>query len=223
MNVVELMGVGKRIEEGGEARWILENIDLSAERGELVLIMGPSGSGKTSLLTLMAGFIRPSAGRVALFGADLSGMDDASLQALRARRIGFVFQNFLLIDSFTGYQNAELPLRFAGHGRREAERIARESFANLGIQALGERRASGMSHGERQRVALARALCGGPQLVLADEPTANLRSDQGMLVIETLHAYVRERGATAIVATHDARLEALADRCVCLKDGRLAG
>ena len=223
MHAVALEGVGKMVEEGGERRWILSGIDMAVGKGELVLLLGPSGSGKTSLLTLIAGLTRPSAGSVALFGSDLAGMDDASLQALRAKRIGFIFQNFLLIDSFTGYQNAELSLRFAGRTRAVAERKARETFAGLGIEALGGRKASLMSHGERQRVAVARALSARPELVLADEPTASLESGQGARVIETVHAYVRERGATAIVATHDERLVALADRCLHLKDGRLSG
>lgn len=222
MGTVELAGLGKMIMEGTEERWILKGIDAVIEKGELALLLGPSGSGKTSLLTVIAGLVEPSEGRVWVFGRRLSDLRDAELQAMRARRIGFIFQNFLLIDSFSGYQNAEISLRFAGLGRAEAERTARRIFAALGIAALGPRQASGMSHGERQKVAVARALAASPELILADEPTASIESGQGARVIETIHAYVRERGATAIVASHDARLAALSDRTLELRDGRLS-
>jgi putative ABC transport system ATP-binding protein len=223
MGTVELERLGKRIREGTEERWILKGIDAVVEKGELALVLGPSGSGKTSLLTVIAGLVEPSEGRVSVFGRSLSGLRDRELQAMRARRIGFIFQNFLLIDSFSGYQNAEISLGFAGFRRAEAEQTARRLFADLGIAALGPRRASGMSHGERQRVAVARALAASPELILADEPTASLESGQGAEVVETIRAYVKERGATAIVASHDARLAALADRTLELRDGRLGG
>ena len=222
MGTVELAGLGKMVKEGTEERWILKGIDAVIEKGELALLLGPSGSGKTSLLTVVAGLVEPSEGRVSVFGRRLSDLRDRELQAMRARRIGFIFQNFLLIDSFSGYQNTEISLRFAGVGRAEAERTARKTFSDLGIAALGPRKASGMSHGERQRVAVARALAASPELILADEPTASLESSQGAKVIETIHAYVRESGATAIVSTHDGRLVALSDRALELRDGRLA-
>ncbi|MGA2615605.1 MAG: ATP-binding cassette domain-containing protein [Spirochaetia bacterium] len=221
MGTVELAVVGKMIREGTEERWILKGIDAVIEKGELALLLGPSGSGKTTLLTLIAGLVEPSEGWVCVFGRRLSDLRDRELQAMRACRIGFIFQNFLLIDSFSGWQNAEISLRFAGFGRAEAERTARKTFAALGITELGPRKASDMSHGERQRVAVARALAASPQLVLADEPTASLESGQGAKVIETIHAYVRESGATAIVASHDGRLAALSDRTLELRDGRL--
>ena len=223
MGTVELEGLGKRIREGTEERWILKDISAVIQKGELALLLGPSGSGKTSLLTIIAGLVEPSEGRVSVFDRSLSGLRDRELQAMRARRIGFIFQNFLLIDSFSGRQNAEIVLRFAGFRRAEAESTARKLFADLGITALGPRRASGMSHGERQRVAVARALAASPELILADEPTASLESGQGAKVVETIRAYVKERGATAIVASHDARLAALADRILELRDGRLIG
>ena len=222
MVTVELAGLGKMVKEGTEERWILKGIDAVIEKGELALLLGPSGSGKTSLLTVVAGLVEPSEGRVSVFGRRLSDLRDRELQAMRACKIGFIFQNFLLIDSFSGYQNAEISLRFAGFGRAEAERTARKTFSDLGIAALGPRKASGMSHGERQRVAVARALAASPELILADEPTASLESSQGAKVIETIHAYVRESGATAIVSTHDGRLVALSDRALELRDGRLA-
>jgi putative ABC transport system ATP-binding protein len=222
MPIVELERAGKMVAEGGEERWILKGVDASVGKGELVLLLGPSGSGKTTLLTLIAGFIRPTEGRISVFGSDLASLDDAALQAMRAGKIGFIFQNFLLIDSFTGYQNAEMSLRFAGLGRAAAERTARETFERLGIGELGGRKASGMSHGERQRVAVARALSVGPELVLADEPTASLERGQGAKVIETVHAYVRETRATAIIASHDERLVPLADRVLSLRDGLLS-
>jgi len=222
MGTVELAGLGKMVKEGTEERWILKGIDAVIEKGELALLLGPSGSGKTSLLTVVAGLVEPSEGRGSVFGRRLSDLRDRELQAMRACRIGFIFQNFLLIDSFSGYQNAEISLRFAGFERAEAARTARKTFSDLGIAALGPRKASGMSHGERQRVAVARALAASPELILADEPTASLESSQGAKVIETIHAYVRESGATAIVSTHDGRLVALSDRALELRDGRLA-
>jgi len=221
VETVELAAVGKMIREGSEERWILRSVETAIETGELVLLLGPSGSGKTSLLTIIAGLVQPSEGEVRIFGRRLSGLHDRELQSMRAHRIGFIFQNFLLIDSFTGYQNAEMSLRFAGLGSADAERTARRTFAHLGIEALGPRKACKMSHGERQRVAVARALGTLPELILADEPTGSLDTGQGAQVIETIHAYVRERGATAIVASHDGRLAALSDRTLELKDGHL--
>jgi putative ABC transport system ATP-binding protein len=221
MGTVELAAVGKMIREGTEERWILKGIDAVIEKGELALVLGPSGSGKTSLLTIIAGFVQPSEGDVWIFGRRLSDLHDQDLQSMRACRVGFIFQNFLLIDCFSGWQNAQMSLRFAGFGRADARRRAKEIFADLGISALGPRKASVMSHGERQRVAVARALAASPELILADEPTGSLEREQGAKVIGTIHAYVKERGATAIVASHDGRLAALSDRTLELKDGHL--
>ncbi|NWJ42028.1 MAG: ATP-binding cassette domain-containing protein [Geothrix sp.] len=222
MAVVELAGVSRQFGEGEGRRLVLDRVDFQAEAGEIVLVLGPSGSGKTTLLTTLAGLTPPSSGQVRLFGRDLGGLHPDELQTLRARNIGFIFQNFLLIESLTGRENAELALRFAGWKAGPAAQRSREVFLSLGIPHLGECRAATMSHGEKQRVAAARAFGPSPGLILADEPTASLEFHQGQEVIRMLHEYIREGGRTAIVTSHDTRLAELADRVLSLQEGRLS-
>ncbi len=222
MAAVELAGVSRHFGEGDRTRLVLDGVDFQAGEGEIVLILGPSGSGKTTLLTTLAGLTRPSSGVVHLFGKDLTQMPPDELQTLRARNIGFIFQNFLLIESMSGYENAELALRFAGWKARSAALRSREVFLELGIPHLGECRVATMSHGEKQRVAAARAFGPSPALILADEPTASLEYHQGQEVIRMLHDYIRAGGRTAIVTSHDTRLAELADRVFAIHDGRLS-
>ena len=220
--VVDVRGVSKRFgADGGGAptTTALRAVTMRADAGEMVLLAGPSGSGKTTLLTVMAGLVAPSEGSVSLFGRALSDHGPGDLQRLRATRMGFVFQTFLLLDGLTALENVALVLGFSGSSRADARRRAQECLAEQGVERLARRHPATMSPGERQRVALARALANEPALVLCDEPTASLESAEGMLVIEALRRYARERDGCVVVASHDLRLARAADRVLRLRDG----
>jgi putative ABC transport system ATP-binding protein len=211
-----------RIFGRGAARSIaLEGIDLTIERGEFVAVAGPSGSGKTSLLNLIGGLDLPTSGTVSIAGCELGRLSDAERAALRLTRIGFVFQNFNLVPVLSAAENVELPLVFRRLPRRERAERVHAALERVGLLPHRDRRPPELSGGEQQRVAVARALAGDPELVLADEPTANLDHETGAAVIELMHELNRERQATLLYATHDPELIRLADRVIRLRDGRL--
>jgi len=199
----------------------VRDVTLQAHAGEIILLLGPSGSGKTTLLTLLAGLSRPTSGRVLLFGKDIESYASRELQQVRARRIGFIFQTFLLIDSLTALENIEIVLRFNGKGRGERRRRARELLLEFGIGHLERKFPQTMSQGEKQRVAIARAIGNDASLILADEPTGSLETRQGFGVIELLRRLAKDQGRCVIVASHDLRLREFADRIVRLEDGCL--
>jgi putative ABC transport system ATP-binding protein len=221
--VVRLTSASKAYGASGRETKALRAVSLEVHRGELLLLMGPSGSGKTTLLTIVAGLRRPTAGNVELFGRSVGDYSPRDLQRLRASQIGFVFQTFHLIDSLTVLENVELVMRFARVDLRQARRRARRFLRTLGVGHLEGARPSALSHGERQRVAIARALANGAELILADEPTANLSSAQGLEVVRLLHDHAKASGRCVIVASHDGRIARYADRVLHLEDGRLTG
>jgi putative ABC transport system ATP-binding protein len=218
---VRLIGVCKWFEKEGTGRPVLNEVSFCAEAGRLHLLLGPSGSGKTTLLTMMAGLQRPTAGHVVLFGRPLAEYSPNALQQLRARSIGFVFQDFQLIDSLAVHQNIALVLKFAGHSNVQARRRAGDLLEQFGIGHLRKRWPASLSQGEKQRVAVARAVANRPGLVIADEPTASLESTQGLGVIHLLRDYARLWGQCVIVASHDLRLADYADTVQRLDDGNL--
>lgn len=219
--VVWLDGVEKVFSSNANRTTAVQHVNLEATTGELLVCLGPSGSGKTTLLTLIAGLLRPTAGIVSLFGRRMESYSTRELQELRARRMGFVFQTFHLIDALTALENVMLVLQFAGETNRGARDRARAILARLHIEHLAQKYPPHLSQGEKQRVAVARALVNEPDLVLADEPTASLESKQGFEVIDLLHAYAAERHKCVIVASHDVRLEEFADVVVRLSDGQI--
>ena len=221
--VLELSGAGKTYIAAGRGTVGVTGVSLRAFGGSLVLLLGPSGSGKTTLLTLMAGLVAPSSGSVMIGGERLDARSMAGVQDLRARNIGVVFQSFNLIDALTALENVALVIRFAGAGRRDALRRGMAVLADVGIGHLAAQPASELSQGEKQRVAIARAVANRPKLLLADEPTASLDSSHGLEVIEILRRYSRQACASVIVATHDERLTAYADRILRLRDGSVSG
>jgi putative ABC transport system ATP-binding protein len=220
--VVRLQSVSKIYGAPGRETNALRAVSLEAHSGELLLLMGPSGSGKTTLLTIIAGLQRPTAGTVELFDRRVGAHSQRDLQRLRATRIGFVFQAFHLIDSLTVGDNVALVMRFAGVSRHRARRRVRDLLGSLGVGHLEEARPSTLSQGERQRVAIARALANGADLVLADEPTANLPSAQGLEVVRLLHEQAKTFDRCVIVVSHDERITRYADTVLYLEDGRLA-
>ena len=220
-HVVCLEKVTKIFNGSGHPTTAVREVSLQARRGEMVLLLGPSGSGKTTLLTLLAGLTRPTSGSLSLFGRSVEAYSAAELQALRAARIGFVFQTFLLIDSLTAAENIEIVLRF--NGKRRADRAAktRTLLGELGIGYLAGRFPRSMSQGEKQRVAIARAVANDAELLIADEPTGSLETRQAVDIITLLHGQARTRNATVIVASHDLRLKEFADRTLRLQDGMM--
>ncbi|HWU67296.1 MAG TPA: ATP-binding cassette domain-containing protein [Stenotrophobium sp.] len=211
--------VHKQINSGSTPLTILDGIDVQIRSGETVAIIGTSGSGKTTLLSLLAGLDLPSAGEIALDGQRLTGMSEDQRAALRAGRVGFVFQSFQLLGGFTALENVMLPVELAGRG--DAEARAREALAQVGLSARLQHYPYQLSGGEQQRVAIARAFAGEPKILFADEPTGNLDTATGARVIELLFGLNRSRRATLVLVTHDAALAARCERVLTLRDGQL--
>ena len=198
----------------------VRGVSMEVERGELLAICGPSGSGKTTLLNMIGLIDRPDEGRVLLNGEDVGGFSQDKLAALRNRSIGFIFQSFNLMPVLTAYENVLLPLQIRGRvGKAEREK-ARALLAEVGLADHLGARPDRMSGGQRQRVAIARALITDPQLVIADEPTANLDTDTSERVMALIGELNRARGVTFVFSTHDSRVIEHMHRCVWLKDGR---
>lgn len=198
----------------------LVNASLSVDSGELVSVMGPSGSGKTTLLSIAGGLESPTSGEVYVEGAPLSQLSIGQLARLRRRRIGYVFQQFNLIEGLTAQENVSIPLELDGSARRDAARAALQALEMLGLGELAGRFPDELSGGEQQRVAIARAVVGERVLLLADEPTGALDTVTGESVLRLMRGHC-ERGGAGVLVTHDARLAAWADRVVFLRDGRI--
>ncbi len=220
--VVRLDRVTKTFNGAGPGTTAVRGVSFEVRPGEMVLLLGPSGSGKTTLLTLAAGLTRPTSGTVSLFGRRVEDIRASELQRLRAERVGFVFQTFLLIDALTAEENVALALRFVGGRKSERARKTRTLFRDLEIGPLARRFPRTLSQGEKQRVAIARALANDPALILADEPTGSLETRQGFDIIRLLHGQAKARNAALLVASHDLRLTEFADRTLRLQDGALA-
>lgn len=220
-NVVCLKNVSKIYNTKFNTFNALNNADLSCSMGKLSLLLGPSGSGKTTLLTIAAGFNKNTTGDTYLFGKNISDYSAKELQNVRARRIGFIFQTFLLIDSLNVYQNVELVLKFSGIKKIYFKEKINNALEKVGILHLAEKRPEQLSHGEKQRASIARAFANDADLVIADEPTASLEIEQGEKIIQLLHLYSSVFGKCVIVASHDLRLKPYADRIFYIENGFL--
>ena len=198
----------------------LIDVRLTAQPGELVAVMGPSGSGKTTLLSLAGGLDHPTAGRVLVEGVDLATLSVADLAALRRRRVGYVFQQFNLIEGLSAVENVSLPLELDGVSMGEARDQAMAALTQVAMAELADRFPDELSGGEQQRVAIARAVVGERSLLLADEPTGALDSITAESVLRLLRDHC-DAGGAGLLVTHDARFAAWADRVVFLRDGRV--
>ena len=198
---------------------ILSAIDMQVNAGEAVAILGPSGSGKSTLLGLLAGLDQPSEGGVSLLGHDLNVLDEDARAALRAGRVGFVFQSFQLLPGMTALENVALALQIGrkGSARTQAETLLREVGLGERLSHLPRQ----LSGGEQQRVALARAFAGDPEVLFADEPTGNLDAESGQRIIDLLFGLRDRVGSTLLLVTHDQQLAARCDRVLRLNAGRL--
>jgi putative ABC transport system ATP-binding protein len=218
--MIEVQNLTKVFTSGTHSLEVLKGIDLTVRTGEVLAIEGPSGSGKSTLLGLLAGFDSPTSGSIRIDGEEITGLDEDQLAILRGRKLGFVFQSYNLIPTLTAEENVLLPMELRGDVPRSLER-ARELLAAVGLESRASHYPAQLSGGEQQRVALARAFACSPSLLLADEPTGNLDSATGNLVLEMLLRLNRSNGATLVIVTHDPALSGLTNRVIRLRDGRI--
>ena len=219
--IVEARGLERTYDSGESRVAALAGLDLDVRRGEFVAVMGPSGSGKSTLLNILAGLERPTAGRIAVDGVDLSTLDENGLARYRRGNIGIVFQAFNLLPRYRVVDNVAFPLLFAGIPLAERQRRATAMLERLGMAPRAGHRPNQLSGGEMQRTAIARALVTEPALLLADEPTGNLDSANGAALLALLEE-VHAKGQTIVLVTHDAAIASRAQRVVRMRDGKVA-
>ncbi|MCC6616666.1 MAG: ABC transporter ATP-binding protein [Anaerolineae bacterium] len=199
----------------------LRGVDLDIDAGEMVGIVGPSGSGKSTLLGLIGGLDKPTRGTIEIDGVEISKLGEDKLTEIRNEKIGFIFQFFNLIPTLTAQENVALPIQFARKARFSSDKRAKELLTLLGMKDRMHHRPSELSGGQQQRVAIARALANNPPLLLADEPTGNLDTESGEMVLEALEQVRSETGTTVVIVTHDPDLAKRTDRIITLVDGRV--
>jgi len=219
--VVQTENLSKHFGHGDATVRAVNEVSLSIQKGELVLIMGPSGSGKTTLLSMLGTLLRPTSGRVILNGIDVTSLKEGQLPSIRAQHIGFVFQSFNLLDALTVEENILLPSSLVAGGINNARQHCKQLLDRLDLTHRRTALPATLSGGEKQRVAIARALINQPPLILADEPTGNLDSEKGQEVMMILHDIVRDEGCTVVLVTHDSRTVDVADKLLWLEDGAL--
>lgn len=214
-NLIKIYG-----EKETEVRAV-DSVSFNVKQGEVILIMGPSGSGKTTLLTMIGALLKPTSGNVFINSEDVVLLSEKKLPKFRRQNIGFIFQNFSLLESLTAKENVEVAFRLSGESKREAGEKAEAILDNLGLKERLNYLPSKLSGGEKQRVAIARALAFQPTLILADEPTANLDSKSGHKVLEILRDIAKQQKKTVIIVSHDMRIMDIADRVLWLEDGKM--
>lgn len=218
--ICRLVNVTKSYPLGDLVVAALRNVSVGVEQGEFTVFAGPSGSGKSTALNLLGCLDRPSAGAVELDSKNVATLSDDALGAVRARRIGFIFQSFNLIPVLTAAENVDLALRLAGVEGNRSERVE-QALTAVGLKDYLHRRPAQLSGGQQQRVAIARALVKSPAIVIADEPTANLDSKNGEAILALMREMNEKNGVTFLFSTHDPMVMACARRVVRLKDGEI--
>jgi len=219
MPILSLQDVSKDYLTDGQPVHALSGFSLNVERGEFVALVGRSGCGKSTLLNLAGAMDFPTSGKVLVDEVSTSSLNDGGLTLLRREKIGFIFQSFQLLHTLTVFENVELPLLLAG--KRNPREAARERLAWVELEGLGDRYPHQLSGGQMQRVAIARALIHSPSILLADEPTGNLDTTTGNVILELLRRLTREQNTATIVATHSLEAAALANTLVRLRDGKI--
>ena len=216
--MIQVRGLTKTIATPTHSVEILKGIDLEIPRGQFAAIMGPSGSGKSTLLGLLAGLDGPTTGQIVLDGEDITDLEEDQLALLRGRKVGFVFQSYHLIPTLTAQENVMLPIELSGNSGVGTER-ARELLDSVGLFDRRDHYPVQLSGGEQQRVALARAFVVRPPILLADEPTGNLDTANGRVVLDLLVTLNRREETTLVLVTHDQQISEQADRRITLRDG----
>jgi putative ABC transport system ATP-binding protein len=219
MPILSFEDVSKDYLMDGQPVHALSSLSLNVERGEFVALVGRSGCGKSTLLNLAGAMDFPTSGKVLLDGVSTSSLNDGGLTQLRRERVGFIFQSFQLLHTLTVFENVELPLLLAG--KSDARDAARERLAWVELEGLGERYPHQLSGGQMQRVAIARALIHSPSILLADEPTGNLDTTTGNVILELLRRLTRQQNTATIMATHSIEAASLANTVVKLRDGKI--
>ena len=220
MSPVSVRQLTKTYGVGDLAVDAVRSVDLQVDAGEVLLVMGPSGSGKTTLLLMLGAMLRPTSGSVRVAGTDVATAPERSLPPLRARHFGFVFQDFNLLTALDVLENVELACNLAGVTGREARDRARHLLTRFGLEHRLHFRPDQLSGGEKQRISIARALANDPDVILADEPTANLDSGHGREIARVLRNLATDDGRSVVIVSHDDRLKEIADRVIWLEDGR---
>jgi len=207
--------------EGATAVNAVAGVSLICKEGEMVGLFGPSGSGKTTLLSLFGCLLKPTGGSLAVYGREVSGLDEAALAAVRKQYISFIFQGFNLFPALTVYENVMLGLHVKGERGESAEQKARTVIEEVGLADRSDFLPRDLSGGQKQRVSVARALATASPVILADEPTANLDLENGRKIMEMLHLLAKKQRKCVIVATHDTRIWSAFDRVLLMEDGKI--
>jgi len=221
MVLLTLQGIGKHYRQGELEVQALDGIDLNIEEGEFAALVGPSGSGKTTLLNVIGGLDAPTAGRIQLNGTDITTLKESQLSDFRLFQLGFVFQAYNLVPVLSALENVELVMVLQDRHAKDRRERAEHYLKLVGLEKVMQRRPSALSGGQQQRVAVARALAAGPRLVLADEPTANLDSENATALLDIMHRLSHEEKTTFIFSTHDVRVMERAERIITLRDGKI--
>jgi len=219
--LVRIAGLERVYQVGSERVHALRGIDLTINTGQFVAFKGRSGSGKTTLLNLIGGLDQPSAGNIYLFGNDLSKLSDAERTRLRRDRIGFVFQSFALIPTYSAFENVELPLRIAGMSARQRNERVMRCLTIVGLHKWASHRPFEMSGGQQQRLSVARALAHHPEIIIADEPTGELDSETGRNILLLFQRLVQKEGVTILMSSHDPTVNEFVSDVYELSDGQI--
>lgn len=219
MKILEVTNLSKTYGTGETQVKALDNVSFSVEQGEFVAIIGPSGSGKSTLLHILGGVDVPTSGSVVINGVDISNLDETALAIFRRRQIGLIYQFYNLIPILTVKENLTLPLLL--DGRKPDERVVNDLLKTLGLTERVNHLPNQLSGGQQQRVSIGRALINNPALMLADEPTGNLDSENSREIVSLLRKFNKENNQTVIIITHDERIAMSADRVISVEDGKI--